>query len=154
MNDDDFEVFVARIQNEAIQEAKTALGEKGFERWRNPKFCGEMADPDCYGRIKGVCGDTIEMFVKLEGGKIAAASYRTDGCGSSSVACSFAAELAHGRFAEEVFDLTGGDVLAAIGNFPKAEEHCAYLAVSALQDAINNFLINQTRKTEENSTAS
>jgi hypothetical protein len=56
--------------------------------------------------------------------------------------------------AEELFDLTGSDVLKAIGNFPQAEEHCAYLAVSALQDAINTFLINQTRKAEENSNPS
>lgn len=146
MNDDEFEALVRKIQDEAMAEARNALGEKGFERWRNPQFCGELTDADCRGKVKGVCGDTMEMFVKLDGSKLTEVHYRTDGCGSSGVAGSFAAELAHGKTVEEIFDMTGDDVLDAIGGFPDAERHCAFLAVSTLQDAVNNYLVEQTRK--------
>jgi len=146
MKDDDFEALVRKIQEEAMADARDALGPKGFERWRNPKFCGELVDADCRGKVKGVCGDTMEMFIKLDGEKLSVVQYRTDGCGSSSVAGSFAAELAHGKTVEEVFDMTGDDVLAAIGEFPAGEKHCAFLAVSTLQDAVNNYLVAKTQQ--------
>ncbi len=146
MKNDDLDALLDRIEAEAMAEAKSTLGEKGFDRWRNPLYCGEMTGADCHARVKGVCGDTMEMFIRLHGETLAEVRYRTDGCGSSSVAGSFTAELAHGKSLEQVFDMTGADVLAAIGQFPEAEEHCAYLAVSTLQEAVNNYLVAQNRK--------
>ena len=72
----------------------------------------------------------------------------TDGCGSSSVAGSFTAELATGKTIEEVFELTGADVLKEIGSFPEAEEHCAYLAVQTLQEALNEYMVAQVKEAE------
>ena len=148
MKEDEFDELVRRIEAQVMAEAKNALGQKGFDRWRNPRFCGVLEDADSHARVKGVCGDTMEMFIKLHGDRVVEARYRTDGCGSSSVAGSFAAELAHGKTVEEVFDMTGADVLSAIGEFPEAEEHCAYLAVSTLQEAVNSYLVEQTRKSQ------
>lgn len=145
MNDQQFEEMVRKIEAEVDAEAKTALGDKGFERWRNPKFCGVMVDADSQARLTGGCGDTMNMFVKIKGGRIERAQYTTDGCGSSSVAGSFTAELAVGRSLEEVLDMTGSEVLRHIGTFPEAEEHCATLAVQTLQEAVNTFMINQAR---------
>lgn len=45
---------------------------------------------------------------------------------------------------EELFDLTGEDVLKAIGTFPKEEAHCAFLAVKTMQEAVNAYLVKQT----------
>lgn len=140
MNDQDFDELINKIQGEVFTEAKEALGEKGFERWRNPKFCGVMEDADSRSRLKGSCGDSMEMYLKISGQTLEKVTYVTDGCGSSSVAGSFASELATGMSFDEVFALTGADVLAKIGTFPREEEHCAYLAVSTLQKAMKNYL--------------
>ena len=146
MNDAELDAIVGRIQDEVFAEAKDALGEKGFERWRNPKFCGKIAAADGFARVKGSCGDTMEMYIRIDGGRVREVSYMTDGCGSSSVAGSFAAELATGKTVEEVFELTGADVLKEIGSFPEAEEHCAYLAVQTLQEALNEYMVAQAKK--------
>ena len=52
MNDAEFDAIVDRIQDEVFAEAKDALGEKGFERWRNPRFCGKIADADGFARVR------------------------------------------------------------------------------------------------------
>ena len=141
MSDNEFDAFVNKLQGEVFTEAKNALGEKGFERWNNPKFCGEIHDADGFARLTGGCGDTMEMYIKIRSDRVEKVGYLTDGCSSSSIAGSFAAELAMGKTFEEVLDLRGTDVLQMIGQFPENEEHCAHLAVRTLQEALNTFLI-------------
>jgi len=146
MNDDEFNALVDKIQEEVFTEAKNVLGAKGFDRWRHPKFCGRMEDADSFAKVKGSCGDTMEMYLKFNGDCVEQVSYVTDGCGSSSIAGSFTAELAMGKTAEQIFDISGADVLVKIGSFPEAEEHCAYLAVETLQAALNTYMIDQARE--------
>ncbi len=145
MDDQEFEVLINKIQNEVFTEAKDALGEKGFDRWRNPKYFGVMAEADSHARMKGSCGDTMEMYIRVKDNRVEQVSYVTDGCSSSSIAGSFTAEMAMGKTFEEVLDLTGPDVLHEIGTFPKAEEHCAHLAVTTLHEAVNCFLVEQMK---------
>jgi nitrogen fixation NifU-like protein len=141
MNDSDFDAFIDKIQEQVFAEAKDALGEKGFERWRNPKFCGVLDEADSHAMLTGDCGDTMEMFIKVREDRLAEVRYVTDGCSSSSIAGSFAAELGTGKTYTEVLDLRGTDVLDCIGSFPESEEHCAHLAVRTLQEAVNKLLI-------------
>lgn len=145
MNDTEFDAMINKIQGEIFDEAKEALGEKGFDRWRNPRFCGRLDNADGYATLTGDCGDTMEMYVKVEGEQVSQVGYFTDGCSSSSIAGSFAAELATGRGFTEVLDLRGDDVLKKIGRFPKDEEHCAHLAVRTLQEALNKYLMDRTK---------
>jgi nitrogen fixation NifU-like protein len=145
MNNQDFDALIDKIQNEIINEAKNALGEKGFDRWRNPRHCGVMEDADEHARMRGSCGDTMEMYIRVKDDRVELVTYVTDGCSSSSVAGSFASELAMGKTFTEVLDMTGADVLHEIGTFPKAEEHCAHLAITTLQEAVNSFLVEQVK---------
>jgi nitrogen fixation NifU-like protein len=145
MNDQEFDALINKIQNEVFTEARNALGEKGFDRWRNPKYCGVMQGADSHARLKGSCGDTMEMYIRVKDDRLEEVSYFTDGCSSSSIAGSFTAEMATGRTFEEVLDLTGADVLQVIGTFPEAEEHCAHLAVTTLKEAVNSFLVAQVK---------
>jgi nitrogen fixation protein NifU and related proteins len=145
MNDQEFDALINKIQNEVFTEAKNALGEKGFNRWRNPMFCGVMEGADCHARLKGSCGDTMEMYISVADDRIKRVSYVTDGCSSSSIAGSFTAELATDKTFAEVLDMTGADVLHEIGTFPEAEEHCAHLAVTTLQEAVNSYMVEQVK---------
>lgn len=146
MKGHDFDALIDKIQTEVFNEARAALGEKGFDRWRNPQYCGVLEAADSHAQLKGSCGDTMEMYIRVLGDRLDQVSYVTDGCSSSSIAGSFAAELAVGKPMEEVMDMTGADVLAAIGTFPEAEEHCAHLAVRTLQEAVNSYLMKQVKE--------
>ncbi len=141
MTNDAFDKLVEELQSHAFADARAAYGEIGFERWRNPRFHGPLADADASGGLKGGCGDTINIYLKFNDNRVAAAAYTTDGCASSSLCGSFTAELAHGRSPEELLELEPDDVLNKIGTFPEGEKHCATLAIKALQEAVNNYMI-------------
>jgi len=149
MKDREFDELIHKIQDKIFAEAKNALGNKGFDRWRNPRYCGVMKNADSHARLKGSCGDTMEMYIRLKDDRIEQASYVTDGCSSSSIAGSFTAELALNKSLVEVLDMTGADVLREIGTFPEAEEHCAHLAVRTLQEAVNCYMADQVRKEKQ-----
>lgn len=136
----DFDCFVNNLQEQIFDEARAAYGEKGFDRWRNPKFNGSMTSPDGCARITGECGDTMEIFLKFENDIVSAASYVTDGCASSAICGSFAAELAMGKDPDRLIDITGETVLRAIGRLPEEEHHCARLAAEALQEALSDYM--------------
>lgn len=144
----DFDNFVNNLQEQIFDEARQAYGEKGFHRWRNPRFNGRMNCPDGYARITGECGDTMEIFLKFENDRVKEASYATDGCASSAICGSFAAELAIGKDPDELTDITGDAVLQEIGRLPESDRHCAGLAAATLQEALSNYMTNGRGKGE------
>jgi nitrogen fixation NifU-like protein len=138
---DDLDSFVEDLQSQIFEETKAAYGDVGFERWRKPLFMGRMENPDGYGRIKGSCGDTMEVFLKFENDRVKKASFQTDGCGTSTMCGSFAAELAIGKEPDELTDITGETIINILGTMPEEDRHCAFLAAETLQDALNDYMI-------------
>ncbi len=141
MDDLEFDELVRTLQGDVHADTQAAFSAKGFERWQHPKFCGVMEDAHSKAKLTGTCGDTMTMYLKIENERVAQASFTTDGCGSSVIAGSFAAELVTGKMLEEVLDMTSADVLREIGKFPAAEEHCAHLAIRTAQEALNRYLM-------------
>jgi nitrogen fixation NifU-like protein len=105
-----------------------------------------VENPDGHSRITGSCGDTMQIFLKFEDNKVKKATFLTDGCGSSTVCGSFAAELALGKTPGELVEITGETILKILGRFPEENRHCAFLAADTLQDALNNYMIKRTGK--------
>jgi nitrogen fixation NifU-like protein len=137
---DKIDAFVAELQEQIFTETREAFGEAGFQRWRNPLFRGPLADADSHARVKGTCGDTMEIFLKFEDSHVCDAAYLTDGCGSSTVCGSFAAEMALGKTPDELTDITGEAILEKIGKFPEEDQHCAFLAAATVQEALNKYM--------------
>ena len=143
---DEFDEFARNLQAEIFEETKQAYGTVAFERWLHPKYMGKIDHPDGYARVTGPCQDTMEIFLKFEDGRVSEASFQTDGCGSSAVCGSFAAELALGKTPDELLDVTGNAILKTLGGLPKEDEHCAQLAGETLQEALSNYMQRQVRK--------
>ncbi|WP_155309309.1 iron-sulfur cluster assembly scaffold protein [Desulfosarcina ovata] len=141
---EDFDTFVNNLQEQIFDEAREAFGDAGFERWRNPRYCGPLADADAHARVTGECGDTMEIFLKFENDRVCNAAYRTDGCASSTVCGSFAAEMTVGKTPEEVADISGEAILEKIGRFPDEDHHCAFLAAETIREALGQYMRNQT----------
>lgn len=142
---DKLDIFVNDLQEQIFDEALKAYGEKGFERWRNPRFNGKMKNHDAHAKVTGTCGDTMEIFLKFENNRVKNVSYFTDGCASSSICGSFAAELSIGKNPDELSEITGETVIKTIGGLPKEERHCAFLAAETLQEALSNYMIDATK---------
>jgi len=146
---DRMDEFIDNLQSQIFEDAKQALGEKGFDRWRNPKWNERMDNPDGFAKVVGECGDMMEIYLKFENNRVSKASYFTDGCASSMVSGSFAAELTLGRDPDELSDITAETVLAAIGRLPEEDLHCATLAARTVQQALTNYMSGLARKTKE-----
>ena len=87
----------------------------------------------------------MEIYLRFEDNKVREASFLTDGCATTIVCGSFAAELAHNKAPEELLNITGKTLLNLLGGLPKEDQHCAFLAADTLREAVENYL--HTKKT-------
>ena len=140
-----FDNFVQELQEQIFEETREEYGEVAYQRWRNPLYIGIMKDPDVHASHKGTGGDTIGIFLKFEKGHVKEASFITDGCGSSMVCGSFAAEMSMGKDTEQLFEITGETILDKLGGFPEEDEHCAFLAAETLHKAANYYMIKNSK---------
>jgi nitrogen fixation NifU-like protein len=143
---DELDDFARALQDQIYEETKEAYGQVAFERWLNPLYAGVLPNPEGYGHISGTCGDTMEIFLRFEGDRVKNATFQTNGCGSSIVCGSFAAEIAHGRSADEIAEITGEMILDILGGLPKDNRHCAFLAAETLQEALNDYMSKESAR--------
>ena len=143
---DEFDDFARNLQEQIFEETKSAYGNAAFERWLNPLYMGQIDNPNGYASVTGPCQDTMEIFLRFEQGKVSEASFQTDGCGSSAVCGSFAAEMARGKTPDELLGVTGDTILGKLGGLPEEDEHCAFLAGETLQEALSNYMKQQVGK--------
>jgi nitrogen fixation NifU-like protein len=80
VNDSDFVFFQDHSRNYLEMALKTDKQEL-------------MENPDGYGKRTGVCGDTVEIYLKVRQKRVEAVSYHVDGCVNTNAHC---AELAVG----------------------------------------------------------
>jgi len=137
---DKFDAFIENLQEEIFEDTRRVYGEAGFQRWQNPICQGRIKNPDAHARITGQCGDTMEIFLKFEDNQVVHASYVTDGCGSSAICGSFAAEMALHKSPDEIVNITGQAILDKVGTFPESEKHCAFLASETLQKSLQVYM--------------
>lgn len=106
-----------------------------------PDNMGRMNDPDGSAFVKGICGDSMEMYLAIEKGIIMDSTFFTDGCNSSRFCGATAARLAKGKTMKEALRLSPADVIDAWGEIPGGNIHCAILAVGTIHKALAEYLI-------------
>jgi len=132
--------FIQELKEQILEETKDAYGEIAYKRWLNPLYKGAMDEPDAFARLSGGCGDTMEIYLKFKNNRVKKASYQTDGCGSSNVCGSFAAEMSIGRSPDELLEITGEAISEKVGGLPGDDEQCASLAAQTIHTALNAWL--------------
>jgi nitrogen fixation NifU-like protein len=80
-----------------------------------------------------VCGDILELSVRMESGRIAEARFRTRGCVTSIACSSLLTEILRGKTPAEVSAITPEQLSEALGGLPPATFHAAQLARDAIQ---------------------
>ena len=114
--------------------------DKVMDHFMNPRNVGVMENPDGVGKEGNpVCGDLMEMFIKVDDGRIADVKFRTFGCGAAIATSSMATEMVKGKTLEEAAHLTRAEIAEALGGLPPVKMHCSNLAADALRSAIRNY---------------
>ena len=132
----DLDRWVAAIQEFLLERERAMFSAKVLAEARQPQNVGVMEDADGYGIVFGSCGDTMEVFLQLDGERIAKASFMTDGCGPTVACGSMVTRMAQGKSLAEAAAIEGADVILALDGLPPEHVHCATLAVNTLQQAI------------------
>ncbi|MCD6273378.1 MAG: iron-sulfur cluster assembly scaffold protein [Deltaproteobacteria bacterium] len=140
------DAFVKNLQDQIFDETRAVYGDIAFQRWLKPLYMGAIDKPDGYGRVTGSCGDTIQISLKFENNKVKKALFETNGCMSSTVCGSFAAELSLEKSPDEILDITGESILKKMGGLPEEDQHCAFLSASALHTALNDYMIKEAKR--------
>jgi FeS cluster assembly scaffold protein NifU len=119
----------------------TQYSAKTLEHFRNPRNVGTLEGDDvAIGRVGNpVCGDLMEMYVKVKDDRIDDIKFQTFGCGSAVATSSMTTELVKGMTLDEALDVTRKDVADALDGLPPIKMHCSNLAADALHDAIHNW---------------
>jgi nitrogen fixation NifU-like protein len=135
----DLDDFVKQLQDEIIRQAREQYSETVVEHWLQPRNPFAMNGPDGHGRIKGPCGDTMDIFIRVEGETIVDASFLTDGCITSIASGSMAVQMAVGKRVSEAAALSDEDILEELGGLPAESRHCALLAANTLHAAVEDY---------------
>jgi nitrogen fixation NifU-like protein len=136
----DFEKMAEELQASIMEDARKIYSEKVIERWLNPRNLGKIRKPNGFAKIKGPCGDTMQISFRVKDGRLSRIKFTTDGCASSIAAGSMATELAQGKKIEEAAEIRQQKILEALEGLPEESVHCALLASNTLREAIKNYL--------------
>jgi len=117
-----------------------------FYKWLHALQWNNNGNPDAHACLTGKCGETIEIFLKFNGERVKEAAYLTNGCMSSKICAALAAHMARGKTPDEITEITAQSILELLGEFPKSEEHCAYLAAETLQEALHRYMLKESKK--------
>ena len=141
----EFEKTVNELQASIMEDARKIYSEKVIERWLNPKNLGKIGNADGFAKIKGPCGDTMQISFKVKDHRISKIRFATDGCATSIASGSMATELAKGKKIEEAVKISQQMILDALDGLPEESVHCALLASNTLKEAIKNYLDSNKR---------
>ena len=115
--------------------------EKVMEHFKNPRNVGEIYSPDGIGRVGNpVCGDIMELYIKVNNGTIVDAKFKTFGCGAAIATSSMVTEMVKGKSVEEALEISNRAVAEALDGLPPIKVHCSVLAEEALKSAIEDYL--------------
>ena len=129
--------------------------EKVMDHFRNPRNVGEIENPDGTGHVGNpICGDVMELYIRVKNGVIADAKFKTFGCGAAIATSSMVTEMVIGKSIEESLEISNHAVAEALGGLPPIKMHCSLLAEEALRSAINDYLNNREKNGLKNERSS
>jgi nitrogen fixation NifU-like protein len=104
-----------------------------LEHFRNPHNAGELPDATVTIEVTNpVCGDVMRLAVRVEGGRIAAARFKTQGCVATIASSSVLTDMLGGKTPAEAREITPEQISSALGDLPPATFHAAQLCADAV----------------------
>jgi len=123
-----------------MSNANSVYSAKVMDHFQNPRNAGNLDDPDGIGHVGNeVCGDIMELYIKVEDNIIIDARFKTFGCGAAIATSSMVTEMVKGKSIEEAMEISNKAVVEALDGLPPIKIHCSVLAEKALKSAIEDY---------------
>ena len=117
-----------------------------LDHYRNPRNKGKLPHADVSTHDSNpLCGDEIDMHLKVEQGRIKDIKFEGRGCAISQASASMLTEMVLDKPLTAVKDLAKDDILENIGlmNLGPARIKCALLSLKVLKMGMINYYIDK-----------
>ena len=117
-----------------------------LDHYRNPRNKGKLPHADVSSHDSNpLCGDEIDIHLKVEQGKIKDIKFEGRGCAISQASASMLTEMVLDKPLTAVKDLAKDDILENIGlmNLGPARIKCALLSLKVLKMGMINYYMDK-----------
>ena len=105
-----------------------------LEHFKNPRNAGELPGATVVVEVSNpVCGDILQLAVRVKDGRIAEARFKTRGCVTAIACGSMLTEMIRGKTLEEIRSIAPAQISDALGGLPPATFHGSQLACDAIE---------------------
>ena len=104
-----------------------------------PQNLGPLENANGTAKGIGHCGDSVEIFLSINGSNIKDVTHVPQGCAYTIACASAVTTLVRGHPVKAALKITPEDVANELGGLPKDHQHCAALAVNTLGEAIEDY---------------
>ena len=114
-----------------------------LDHFQNPRNAGDFPGATSKVEVSNpVCGDVLQLAVRVEKDRIAEARFLCRGCTTSIACASLLTEQLRGRTLAEARSITAQSLSQSLGELPTATFHGAELAADAVQTLLRNIAAN------------
>lgn len=119
-----------------------AYSDKVIDHYENPRNVGafDKKDESVGTGVVGApaCGDVMKLQIRVEGGVIKDARFKTYGCGSAIASSSLVTEWVKGMTLDQASDIKNSQIAEEL-SLPPVKIHCSVLAEDAIKAAIRDY---------------
>jgi nitrogen fixation NifU-like protein len=120
--------------------SRIEYSKKVLEHFTNPRNVGVIEDADGTGSVGNpVCGDMMEITLKVVNDRVEDIKFRTFGCASAIATTSMLTEIVKGKTLQEAENIGWDDVVASLEGLPPIKVHCSHLAIDGLRKALHDY---------------
>jgi nitrogen fixation NifU-like protein len=119
---------------------RCGYSEKVIEYFKNKVNMGRMENADWVSEHTGSCGDTLQIYLKINNGVIEDAKFLYVGCPGVGASASAITEIVKKKALEEAKEITEKDVLENLGGLPESKLDCAKLTVTAMRRTVAEYM--------------
>ncbi|MGD9963526.1 MAG: iron-sulfur cluster assembly scaffold protein [Thermoplasmata archaeon] len=137
-NPSDLDQLVENIVASMNAEDSRVYSKEVISEFRDPANVGPLDGADGTGVADGLCMDSMQMWVKIDDGKVAQCTFYTDGCGATIACGSKLTKLVTGKTVDEALAVRPEELIKSLGGLPENHIHCASLSVIAFRNAVRD----------------
>ena len=118
---------------------KSGYSSKAIEYFLKKVNVGLIENPSVHLAYTGPCGDSMEVYLKIESDIIKDAKFQAVGCAGAFSAGSALMEMVKEKRLEEAEKITEEDIINFLGGIPRQKIHCACLAKRTLRKVLEKY---------------
>ncbi len=105
-----------------------------LDRYKNPKNTGQITGGIEVQEVNALCGDKINIWLKIDNGIISDAKFIATGCAISTAATDILIDLIKGKKVTDVVNMSGSQIEAEMGiELSSVRKRCAYIGLEAIK---------------------